>query len=60
MTALPNIDKILRSATEAGDVPGVVALAATREGLVYQGVAGKRALPEAQTRLSIQYSGLRQ
>jgi methyl acetate hydrolase len=46
MTALPNIDKILRSATEAGDVPGVVALAATREGLVYQGVAGKRALPE--------------
>ena len=46
MTALPNVDKILRSATEAGDLPGVVAFAATREGPVYQGAAGKRALPE--------------
>ena len=45
MTVLPNIDKILRSATEAGDLPGVVALAATREGPTYQGAAGKRALP---------------
>jgi methyl acetate hydrolase len=45
MTVLPNIDKILRGATEAGDLPGVVALAATREGPAYQGAAGKRALP---------------
>jgi CubicO group peptidase (beta-lactamase class C family) len=45
MTALSNIDKILRSATEAGDLPGVVALAATLEGPLYQGAAGKRALP---------------
>ncbi len=46
MTALPNIDTVLRSATEAGDVPGVVALAATADGVAYQGAFGKRALPE--------------
>src|SRR6516165_9676204 len=45
MTALPSIDKVLRSATEAGYLPGVVAAAATREGPIYQGAAGKRALP---------------
>jgi methyl acetate hydrolase len=45
MAAPTNIDNILRSATEAGEVPGVVALAGTRDGLVYQGAAGKRALP---------------
>jgi CubicO group peptidase (beta-lactamase class C family) len=45
MTLLPNIEKILRGATEAGDLPGVVALAATRAGPAYQGAAGKRALP---------------
>jgi CubicO group peptidase (beta-lactamase class C family) len=42
MTVLPNIDKILRSATEAGDLPGVVALAATREGPAYQGAMVKK------------------
>jgi len=46
MTALPNIDTVLRSATDKGDVPGVVAMAATAEGPVYQGAFGKRALPE--------------
>ena len=45
MAALPNIDTILRSASEAGEVPGVVALAGTRAGPIYQGAAGKRALP---------------
>ena len=45
MTALPNIDTLLRSATEAGDIPGVVALAATPAGLVYESAAGKRVLP---------------
>jgi methyl acetate hydrolase len=45
MAVLPNIDKILRDATEAGDLPGVVALAATRARPAYQGAAGKRALP---------------
>ncbi|HXY98480.1 MAG TPA: serine hydrolase domain-containing protein [Stellaceae bacterium] len=46
MTALPKIDAVLRSATESGDVPGVVALAATADGTAYEGAFGKRALPE--------------
>lgn len=45
MTALPKIDNILRSAAEAGDVPGVVASAATLKGPIYEGTAGRRALP---------------
>src|SRR5215469_16721390 len=45
MAASTNIDEILRSATEAGEVPGVVALAGNAQGLIYQGAAGKRALP---------------
>ncbi len=45
MTALPNIDRLLSAATDKGEVPGVVALAATAQGPVYQGAAGKRALP---------------
>jgi len=46
MAAPTDIDKVLRSATGAGEVPGVVALAGTAEGPIYQGAAGKRALPE--------------
>ncbi|HUC67849.1 MAG TPA: serine hydrolase domain-containing protein [Stellaceae bacterium] len=45
MTALPNIDRLLSAATDKGEIPGVVALAATAQGPVYQGAAGKRALP---------------
>jgi methyl acetate hydrolase len=45
MTALPNIDTVLRRATESGDVPGVVAMAATADGPAYQGAFGRRALP---------------
>jgi CubicO group peptidase (beta-lactamase class C family) len=45
MTALPIIDRLLKSATDAGEVPGVVAMAATPDGPAYQGAAGKRALP---------------
>jgi methyl acetate hydrolase len=45
MTALPKIDGLLKSATDAGEVPGVVALAGTRDGPVFEGAAGKRALP---------------
>ncbi len=36
---------MLREAAEAGAVPGVVAMAATRDGPVYQGAFGKRVLP---------------
>src|SRR5215472_7750712 len=40
------IDQVLRAAAERGDVPGVVAMAANREGVIYQGAFGRRALPE--------------
>ena len=45
MPQLPQVDALLKAATDRGDVPGVVAMAATREGPVYQGAFGKRALP---------------
>jgi CubicO group peptidase (beta-lactamase class C family) len=45
MSALPNIDRLLAGATEAGDIPGVVAMAATASGPAYEGAAGTRALP---------------
>src|SRR6202008_2362055 len=45
MSELSTIDKILRGAIDVGDLPGVVAVAGTREGPIYQGAAGKRALP---------------
>jgi methyl acetate hydrolase len=45
MPQFSDVDEVLRAAIERGDVPGVVAMAATREGLVYQGAFGRRALP---------------
>src|SRR5689334_20539126 len=36
------IDAVLRRATEAGDVPGVVAVAASDKGLFYEGAFGTR------------------
>jgi len=38
------IDALLRAATSAGEVPGVVAMAATDSGLLYEGVFGRRRL----------------
>jgi len=38
------IDAMLRAATRAGEVPGVVALAATDHGIFYEGIFGKRRL----------------
>ncbi len=46
MRQIPEIDRVLKAAADRGDVPGVVAMAATREGPVYQGAFGKRALPD--------------
>jgi methyl acetate hydrolase len=46
MRQAPQIDPVLKTAVNRGDVPGVVAMAATREGPVYQGAFGKRALPD--------------
>jgi methyl acetate hydrolase len=36
------IDSTLRAATSAGEVPGVVVLAATDNGMLYEGIFGKR------------------
>src|SRR5882762_11880687 len=46
MRQLPQVDQVLKAATDRGDVPGVVAMAATREGPVYQGAFGRRTLPD--------------
>lgn len=45
------IDAALRSAAEAGDVPGVVAVATDRDSVIYEGAFGKRVLgqPEPMT-----------
>jgi methyl acetate hydrolase len=42
MAALSDIDRVLQSAIEAGDVPGVVAIAASDRGIFYQGAFGRR------------------
>lgn len=44
MASSSNIDAVLRGAVETGDVPGVVALAATDRGVVYEGAFGRRDL----------------
>ena len=51
MTARPQVDAVLRQATESREVPGVVAMAATERGLLYEGAFGRRALdqPEPMT-----------
>jgi CubicO group peptidase (beta-lactamase class C family) len=41
---LAQVDSTLRAATSAGEVPGVVALAATDSGILYEGIFGKRRL----------------
>ena len=43
---LPEVDVVLRTAVSAEDVPGVVAMAATEAGVVYEGVFGSRRLRE--------------
>ena len=43
---LPQVDEVLKTAIERGDVPGVVAAAATRDGAIYEGAFGRRALPD--------------
>lgn len=42
--SLARIDEILRAAVEAKEVPGVVAMAATDRGPIYQGAFGTRAI----------------
>jgi len=45
MRVMPQVDQVLRRAADSGEMPGVVAAAATREGPIYQAAFGKRALP---------------
>jgi CubicO group peptidase (beta-lactamase class C family) len=42
------IDKVLRDAVEAGAVPHVAAIAADRDGVIYEGAAGPRAVGESE------------
>ena len=51
MTQLPGVDQTLRAATDAGEIAGVVAMAATAKDIIYQGAFGKRAIdkPDAMT-----------
>jgi CubicO group peptidase (beta-lactamase class C family) len=51
MTPRPQVDAVLREAVESGEVPGVVAMAATDRGVLYEGAFGRRALgqPEPMT-----------
>lgn len=44
MSLKTKVDALLRTATEAGDVPGVVAAATDRNGLIYEGGFGSRVL----------------
>ena len=39
------IDKVLRDAVDSGGVPHVAAIAADRDGVIYAGAAGPRAVP---------------
>ena len=45
MREFSQADRVLREAADAAKVPGVVAMAASREGPIYQAAFGKRALP---------------
>ena len=51
MKQLTDVDRALREAADAGQVPGVVAMAATGSEVIYQGAFGKRDLgkPDAMT-----------
>ena len=46
MVSSAEIDRVLQAAIDRGDVPGVVAMAATADGVTYEGAFGRRALPD--------------
>jgi CubicO group peptidase (beta-lactamase class C family) len=55
MQSQAQIDQILRQKTDANEIPGVVAIAATAKEVIYQGAFGKRDLskPDAMTADSV-------
>ena len=44
MSLKQSVDSLLKKATDSGDVPGVVAMATSRDGTLYEGAFGKRIL----------------
>jgi CubicO group peptidase (beta-lactamase class C family) len=44
--ALHRIDEVLRGAAANGELPGIVALAATENGILYEAIFGRRRLPD--------------
>lgn len=46
MRSMTDIDRVFATAIDRGDVPGAVAMAATADGIVYEGAFGRRALPD--------------
>jgi CubicO group peptidase (beta-lactamase class C family) len=48
MVSLADIDRLLRRATDAGEIPGVVAVAGTSREMIYQGAFGKRDVSKPQ------------
>src|SRR5829696_5885410 len=46
MRSTAAIDEVLKDAADRGDMPGVVAMAADRSGLLYEGAFGRRILPD--------------
>src|SRR5215813_8657903 len=46
MTEFSQVNKVFESAIDRGDVPGVVAMAATPDEVVYQAAFGRRALAD--------------
>lgn len=44
MALKEKVDSLLRKATDSGDVPGVVAMATSRDGTLYEGAFGRRVL----------------
>jgi methyl acetate hydrolase len=49
MMGTTSIDDLFRRAAGTGDVPGVVAMAANADGLIYSGAFGRRWLPDGPT-----------
>jgi methyl acetate hydrolase len=47
MSLEQNVDALLRRGAEAGDVPGVIAMVANRDGTLYEGAFGKRVLGQS-------------
>lgn len=52
MVIASGVDQVLERAVAAGDIPGVVALAASDQGVIYQGAFGKRGV-DADAEMSL-------